>query len=156
MGWLRLVGSLKLQVSFAEYRLFYRAFVQKRHVILRSLLTKATPWWERGCERIWNRWASVWESKQQRAGMHRTYIYVNSWVSFTKKPCKRDNILQKRPHNFQTVKRWYASYVYMWMYRFLLQKSPIKETRDNILQKRPVIFKQRRAGMHRMYIYVHW
>jgi len=25
MGWLRLVGSLKLQVSFAEYHLFYRA-----------------------------------------------------------------------------------------------------------------------------------
>ena len=25
MGWLRLVGSFKLQVSFAEYRLFYRA-----------------------------------------------------------------------------------------------------------------------------------
>jgi len=24
MGWLRLVGSLKLLVSFAEYRLFYR------------------------------------------------------------------------------------------------------------------------------------
>jgi len=30
MGWLRLVGSLKLQVSFAEYRLFYRALLQKR------------------------------------------------------------------------------------------------------------------------------
>ena len=38
MGWLRLVGSLKLQVSFAEYRLFYRALLQKRHIILRSLL----------------------------------------------------------------------------------------------------------------------
>jgi len=30
MGWLRLVGSLKLQVSSAEYRLFYRALLQKR------------------------------------------------------------------------------------------------------------------------------
>ena len=30
MGWLRLVGSLKLQVSFAEYPLFYRAVLQKR------------------------------------------------------------------------------------------------------------------------------
>ena len=29
MGWLRLVGSLKLLVSFAEYRLFYRALLQK-------------------------------------------------------------------------------------------------------------------------------
>jgi len=31
MGWLRLVGSLKLLLSFPEYRLFYRALLQKRH-----------------------------------------------------------------------------------------------------------------------------
>ena len=43
MGWLRLVGSLKLQVSFAENSLFYRALLQKRPIILRSLLTKAAP-----------------------------------------------------------------------------------------------------------------
>jgi len=43
MGWLQLVGALKLQVSFAEYRLFYRALLQKRPVILRSLLIVATP-----------------------------------------------------------------------------------------------------------------
>jgi len=40
--WLRLEGSSKLQVSFAEYSLFYRALLQKRPIILRSLLTKAT------------------------------------------------------------------------------------------------------------------
>jgi len=33
MGWLRLVGSIKLQVSFAEYRLFSRALLQKRPII---------------------------------------------------------------------------------------------------------------------------
>jgi len=44
MGWLRLVGSLKLQVSFAEYSLFYRALLQKRPIILRSLLMVATPY----------------------------------------------------------------------------------------------------------------
>jgi len=43
MGWLRLVGSLKIQVSFTEYHLFYRALLQKRPIILRSLLTEATP-----------------------------------------------------------------------------------------------------------------
>ena len=43
MGWLRLVGSLKLWVSFAEYSLFYRALFQKRSIILRSLLTVVTP-----------------------------------------------------------------------------------------------------------------
>ena len=30
MWWLRSVGSIKLQVSFAEYRLFYRSLLQKR------------------------------------------------------------------------------------------------------------------------------
>ena len=44
MGWLRLVGSLKLQVSLADYRLFYRALLQKRPIILRSLLIVATPY----------------------------------------------------------------------------------------------------------------
>jgi len=43
MGWLRLVGSLKLQVSFAEYSLFYRALLQRRPMILRSLVIVATP-----------------------------------------------------------------------------------------------------------------
>ena len=33
MGWLWLVGSLKLQVSFAEYCPFYRAILQKRPII---------------------------------------------------------------------------------------------------------------------------
>jgi len=42
MGWLRSVGSIKLQVSFAEYSLFYRALLQKRPIILSVLLTVAT------------------------------------------------------------------------------------------------------------------
>jgi len=42
-GWLQLVGSLKLWVSFTEYSLFYRALLQKRPIILRSLLIVATP-----------------------------------------------------------------------------------------------------------------
>ena len=50
MGWLRLVGSLKLQVSLAEYHLFYRALLQKRPIILRSLLVKANPY--RAKERV--------------------------------------------------------------------------------------------------------
>jgi len=40
MGWLRLVRSLKSLVSFAEYRLFYKALMQKRPVIWRSLLIR--------------------------------------------------------------------------------------------------------------------
>ena len=49
MGWLRLVGSLKLQVSFAEYRLFHRALLQKRPIILRSLIPVATPYAMKTC-----------------------------------------------------------------------------------------------------------
>jgi len=41
---LRVVGSLKLYVSFAEYRLFYRALLQLRPIIWRSLLIVATPY----------------------------------------------------------------------------------------------------------------
>ena len=41
MGWLRLVDSLKVQVSFAEHSLFHRAPLQKRPMILRSLLIVA-------------------------------------------------------------------------------------------------------------------
>jgi len=37
------VGSLKLYVSFAEYSLFCRALLQKRPIILRSLLIEAIP-----------------------------------------------------------------------------------------------------------------
>jgi len=44
IGWLQVVGSFKLHVSFAEYRLFYRALLQKRPIILRSLLIVATPY----------------------------------------------------------------------------------------------------------------
>ena len=43
MGWLRLVGSFKLQVSFAEYSFFYRALLQKRPINSRSLIIVATP-----------------------------------------------------------------------------------------------------------------
>jgi len=53
MGWLRLIGSFKLQVSFAEYRLFYRSLLQKRTIILRSLLIVATPYEEIWCTRQW-------------------------------------------------------------------------------------------------------
>jgi len=44
MGWLRLVGSSKLYVSFAEYNLFYRALLHKRSISSRSLLIVATPY----------------------------------------------------------------------------------------------------------------
>ena len=42
MRWLRLVGSLKVYVSFAEYRLFHRAVLQEKPIILRSLPTNCS------------------------------------------------------------------------------------------------------------------
>ena len=44
MGWLRSVGSLKLHVSFAKEPYKTDCFLQKRHIILRSLLIVATPY----------------------------------------------------------------------------------------------------------------
>jgi len=44
MGWLRLAGSLKLYVSLENIGLFCRALLQKRPMILRSLLIIATPY----------------------------------------------------------------------------------------------------------------
>ena len=44
IGWLRSGGSIKLQVSFAENSLFYRALLLKRPIILSILLTEATPY----------------------------------------------------------------------------------------------------------------
>jgi len=44
MGWLRLVGPLKLKVSFAEEPYEKDYILQKRPMILRSLLIVATPY----------------------------------------------------------------------------------------------------------------
>jgi len=43
MGWLRLVGALKVQVSFAEEPYKRDDILQKRPIILRRLLIVATP-----------------------------------------------------------------------------------------------------------------
>jgi len=49
MGWLRLVGSLKLQVSF-EKETYKRDYIlQRRPIILGSLLIVATPYIYVGC-----------------------------------------------------------------------------------------------------------
>jgi len=44
MGWLRLVGSLRLYVSLKNIGLFCRALLQKRPMILRNLLIVGTPY----------------------------------------------------------------------------------------------------------------
>jgi len=72
MGLLRLVGSLKLQVSFAEYSLFHRAPLQKRPVNLRSLLIVATPYvyaYIQTCIYGWGSWIYI-----------HLYMYTNTYV----------------------------------------------------------------------------
>ena len=44
MGWLRLVGSLKLYVSFAKEPYKSEDILQKRTIILRNLRIVATPY----------------------------------------------------------------------------------------------------------------
>ena len=72
MGWLRLVGSFKLDVSFAEHSLFYRALSQKRPVISRSLLIIASPY---------QLVAKCWRENQTRNGVKKNlhaYTYESA------------------------------------------------------------------------------
>jgi len=50
MGWLRSVGSIKLSVSFAEYRLFYGALLQKRPIIFIDPTDRSHPILHRGVD----------------------------------------------------------------------------------------------------------
>ena len=67
MRWLRLVGSLKLQASFAEYRLFHIALLQGRHRRYHV------------ADMAWLRFVGSFKLQ----------------VAFAKEPYKRDDILQK-------------------------------------------------------------
>ena len=113
MGCLRLVGSLKLQISFAKEPCQRDDILQKSHVILRSLLIVATP-----------------------------YISLASTsspiqISFAKEPCSRDDILQKRPIILRSLLIVATPYIslastssptcaeYSLFYMALLQKKPI-------------------------------
>jgi len=70
MGWLRLVGSLKSYVSFAEYSLFYRALLQKRPIILRSLLIVATPEADGPTDRQKDRQIDRWIDRKRERDTH--------------------------------------------------------------------------------------
>jgi len=72
MGWLRLVGSLKLYVSFAEYSLFCRALWQKRPMVLRSLLIAAAPYYRQFSECLH---IHIWIHIHIRTYIH-IYVYM--------------------------------------------------------------------------------
>jgi len=108
--WLRLVGSFQLYVSVAEYRLFNRALLQKGPIILRSLLTEATPY-------VYVAYTNAIFVITE-GGLRYTYsfeidllkrfIWFLSYLGSTalaqsgciwKEPCKRDACNQKEPCN---------------------------------------------------------
>ena len=60
MGWLRSVGSLKLQVSFAEYSLFYRCLLQNI-VCFIGLFCKRDPLFERAYWFVATMCICVWQ-----------------------------------------------------------------------------------------------
>jgi len=84
MKWLQLVGSLHLQVSFAECSLFYRALLQKRPIILRSLQIVATPY------------SHFLACCFPRFPQYLKHVSQMSPIC-AKEPYKRDYILQKSP-----------------------------------------------------------
>ena len=78
---------LKWQVSIAEFSLFYRALLQKRSIILRSLLIVISyPYDYR-----------ILRYPYQLMGWLRLVGSLKLRVSCAKEPYKGDDILQKRP-----------------------------------------------------------
>jgi len=119
MGWLRLVGSLKLYVSFAEYSLFYRQKhewplslvwchslevhgrrVQTAHEKIfskndRSLLQKSPTKETTFCQKTYNFKKPTQETRNGYRNAKRNFL--GKWkVYFAKEPYKRNYILQKR------------------------------------------------------------
>jgi len=101
VGWLRSVGSIKSHVSFAEYRLFYRALLQKRPIILSILPTKVTPYeshmwsrsWHIRMRHLWNRswyikmrhmWKRLWHIRMR----HMAHIARMNEISRTCAMCR--------------------------------------------------------------------
>jgi len=104
MEWLRLLGSLEYEVSFAEYSLFYRALLKIEARILKEPTNRS----HAVCldAMVCSHQCCVWDSLiwlcQQRAfasafGVASVSRIDEIIVTFTKEPYKRDYILQKRP-----------------------------------------------------------
>ena len=111
---------LKIIGLFCRIQSLLWGFLQKRPIIIRSLLIEATP---------------------KHLANKRLKRRIKLQVSFAKEPCKRDDILQKRPTILSillTVATPQAVSVGLFVCaQFSFAKEPYK--RDDILQKRPII-----------------
>ena len=112
MGWLRWVGWLELQDSFAEYSLFYTALWQKRPIILRSLRTVATPYQRISQVHVRqavgdfnsSRCARIWTTQREDFNTHNIHMckytktmHAYAQVSFAQYSLFYRALLQKRP-----------------------------------------------------------
>jgi len=84
MGWLRLVGCLKIQVSLQNIGLFCTALLQKRPIFLSILLIVATPYvrystyfdmWNVYVY-MWNIYIYIYTDRQTMTKSHRLSVYV--------------------------------------------------------------------------------
>jgi len=131
MGWLRLVGSLQLYVFFAKEPYKRDYILHKRPMILRSLLTVATPYpeihtdstrWDRSAlnisrSRILSILNNISRSRDFSTLSNHTFICINFlWFIYTQNP------------NMGWVwlvgswKMWVSFAEYSLFYRALLQK----------------------------------
>ena len=79
IGWFRLVGSLKLQVSFAEYSLFCRAILQKETYDFKEPTNRSQPISVCMCERVCERYicdVRGYTEPLTTSGYTLIYIYV--------------------------------------------------------------------------------
>ena len=121
MGWLRCIGSLKLQVSFTKETYKTDDILQKRPVILWSLLIVATAnrlvesygslicvTWRLFCRNCLQIDVCKYSYVNEMSWLSRLsikLIFLKLQVSFTKETYKTDDILQKRP-----LIQWILSY----------------------------------------------
>ena len=102
-----LVGSSKLYVSFAEYRLFYRALLPKRPIILRSLLLVATACLDMASQLI-SQASSTARKPSQLHIRKRVYESFNLCSHFREQDASQKGYLDMASiikHNAQTPKK---------------------------------------------------
>ena len=163
MEWLRLVGAIKLLVSFAEYCLFYRALLQKRPIILKGPTIRSHP-----IKRPIIVWKETYHGVKRVIVLKRTYHIVKRDLSLLgKRPVivwkemyhgvKRDHwLFEKRPTTvwkeayycakrellfFETEKRpiavWKQAYYSMNWDVWMSEKRPMIGENESVADLKP-------------------
>jgi len=114
-GWLRLVGSIKVQVSFAKEPYKGNYILQKRSIILLILLTVATPYWI-SCLQYMCKGVSLCENALRVCAyvhIYTLYIYVHErifgymyWILYLQYMCTHASLCEDALR--------VCAYVYIW------------------------------------------